>query len=133
MVTLIVLLSILQRILNEFGVMKILSKILSPILRVFGLPVKTSFLWIVANTLGLAYGSAVMIEETEQGKISRIEADLLNHHIGISHSNLEDVLLFAAIGASLWWMIIIRLSLAFIAVWMRRIELYCRYKYSLKI
>ena len=126
MVTLIVLLTIFQRVLNEFGVMQILSKILSPLLRVFGLPEKTSFLWIVANTLGLAYGSAVMIEEAEQGKISKTDADLLNHHIAISHSNVEDMLLFAAIGASILWMMTIRLTMAFIVVWLRRFELYFR-------
>lgn len=124
MVTLIILLTIMQRLLNEFGIMKILSKILSPLLLVFGLPAKTSFLWIVANTLGLAYGAAVMVEETEQGKLTKTESDLLNHHIAISHSNLEDLLLFVAIGASLWWLLAIRLFLAFVAVWMRRIELY---------
>jgi hypothetical protein len=133
MVALIILLTMLQRILNELGIIKILSKILSPLLRIFGLPVKTSFLWIVANTLGLAYGAAVMIEETSQGKINKTETDLLNHHIAISHSNLEDVLLFAAIGASFWWMIIIRLALAFISVWIRRIELHFRHRYALKI
>jgi hypothetical protein len=133
MVTIIILLTILQRILNELGIIKILSKILSPLLRVFGLPLKTSFLWIVANTLGLAYGAAVMLEETSQGKINKIETDLLNHHIAISHSNLEDVLLFAAIGASFWWMIIIRLALAFISVWIRRIELHFRHQYALRI
>ncbi|MDR2293012.1 MAG: nucleoside recognition protein [Prevotellaceae bacterium] len=133
MVVLIILLTILQRILNELGIVKILSKILSPLLRIFGLPVKTSFLWIVANTLGLAYGAAVMIEETSQGKVNKIETDLLNHHIAISHSNLEDVLLFAAIGASFWWLIIIRLILAFISVWIRRIELCLTHRYSLRI
>ena len=131
MVTLIVLLTILQRILNEFGVMKILSKIFSPLLYIFGLPTKASFLWIIANTLGLAYGAAVMIEEIEQGRISKIESDLLNHHIAISHSNLEDLLLFVAIGASFWWLLIVRLFLAFIAVWIRRLELFFKHQYKL--
>ncbi|MDR2126252.1 MAG: nucleoside recognition protein [Prevotellaceae bacterium] len=133
MVTLIILLTIMQRILNELGIIQLLSKILSPLLRIFGLPSKTSFLWIVANTLGLAYGAAVMIEETSQGQINRVETDLLNHHIAISHSNLEDVLLFAAIGASLWWMISIRLVMAFASVWIRRIELNFKQQYSLRI
>lgn len=67
----------------------------------FGLPAKTAFLWIVANTLGLAYGAAVMIDETESGKITKKDVDLLNHHISISHSNLEDVFLVASVGASI--------------------------------
>lgn len=123
MVTLIVVLSILQRLLAEFGVIRILSKIFRPLLFCFGLPAKTSFLWIVANTLGLAYGAAVMIEESEQGKINDEDADLLNHHIAVSHSNLEDLLLFASIGASIFWMLAIRLIFAFVFVWERRLEL----------
>ena len=61
-----------------------------------------SFLWIVANFLGLAYGAAVMIEETDQIKIAPRDVDLLNHHIGVSHSNLEDLLLFVVAGSLVW-------------------------------
>ncbi|MDR1054687.1 MAG: nucleoside recognition protein [Prevotellaceae bacterium] len=123
MFTLIIALNILQRLLDEFGVIHLLSKLLRPMLKIFGLPAKTSFLWIVGNILGLAYGAAVMIEETELGKISKEDADLLNHHIAISHSNLEDVSLFLSVGASLWWMLISRWVLAAIIVWLRRFEL----------
>ena len=96
MFTLIMSLSVLQRLLAEFGIIRMLSKLLRPVLLVFGLPARTSFLWIVANVLGLAYGAAIMMEETGQGKISRDDADLLNHHIGFAHSNLEDLLLLYA-------------------------------------
>jgi spore maturation protein SpmB len=122
MFTLIMSLSVLQRLLAEFGAIRVLSKICRPLLVVFGLPARTSFLWIVANVLGLAYGAAIMIEETERGKISRRDADLLNHHIGISHSNLEDLLLLYAAGAALWWMLLSRWGLAIVLVWERRLE-----------
>jgi spore maturation protein SpmB len=122
MVTLIMGLSILQRLLAEFGVIRLLSKLLRPLMVVFGLPARTSFLWIVANVLGLAYGAAIMIEETEQGKISRADADLLNHHIGVSHSNLEDILLLYAAGAFFWWMLLSRWVLSIVLVWERRLE-----------
>jgi hypothetical protein len=121
MSALILSLNILQRLLSEFGIIRILSKLLRPALKIFGLPAKTSFLWIVANVLGLAYGAAVMIEEVEQGKVSKKDADLLNYHIAISHSNLEDISLFLSIGANLWWMLITRWILAAIVVWIRRL------------
>ncbi len=89
-------------------------------LKAMGLPPSTSFLWIVANSLGLAYGSAVMLEEVNQGRITKKDADLLNYHIAISHSNLEDLLLFAAIGVSILWMLIPRLIIAIVVVWGRR-------------
>ena len=123
MMTLIISLSVLQRILAEFGAIRWLSKLLRPVMRVFGLPAKTSFLWIVANILGLAYGSAVMIEESERGVIDHEEVDLLNHHIGISHSNLEDVILFASVGGLVLWMLFTRWIASMVIVWLRRLEL----------
>ena len=106
MSVLIYLLNILQRILYEFGVMARLSRLLRPLLALFGLPEKCSFLWIVANVIGLSYGSAAMLDEVAQGNISRREINLLNTHIGISHSNLEDLLLYASIGG-VWWVILL--------------------------
>jgi spore maturation protein SpmB len=130
MITLIVGLTVLQRLLAEFGAIKLLSKLFRPLLVVFGLPARTSFLWIVANVLGLAYGAAVMIEETERGKISRRDADLLNHHIGVTHSNLEDVLLLYSVGALFWWMLLSRWCLSIVLVWERRLEYVIRHKYT---
>ncbi len=130
MSSLIFALSILQRILAEFGVIKFLSKILRPVLTIFGLPAKTSFLWIVANTLGLAYGAAVMIDETESGKITKEDVDLLNHHIGISHSNLEDVILLASVGAIVWWLLAARWAFSFVLVWELRMEMAIRKKFA---
>lgn len=112
----------LQRLMQEFGLLKWLSKALRPLLVVFGLPASTSLSWIVANVVGLAYGSAIMIEESEQGRLSRDDADLLNHHVAVSHSQLEDPLLFLTIGLPMHWLIWPRLLLAVAAVWLRRAE-----------
>ena len=123
MFALIIILHILQRLLNEFGIIKWISVLFSPVLKVFGLPSNTSFLWFVANILGLAYGGAIMIEERAQNKISREDADLLNHHVAVSHSNLEDVILLASVGASVLWMLFSRWILAAVIVWLRIFEL----------
>ena len=87
-VVLVFALNLLQQVMRQLGIIEVLSKVLRPLLAIFGLPSRTSFLWIVANTLGLAYGSAVMISEVEAGNISKEEADLLNYHVAVSHSNL---------------------------------------------
>jgi hypothetical protein len=129
MTILIFTLSIMQRLLSEFGVIRWLSKFMRPVMAFFGLPAKTSFLWIVANTLGLAYGAAVMIDETESGKITKTDVDLLNHHIAISHSNLEDVLLLASVGAMIPWMILSRWAFSFLLVWELRLEMAIRKKF----
>jgi len=119
-VVIIFLLMVLQEVLREFNLIRVLTVPMSPIIKLLGLPQSTSFLWIIANTLGLAYGSAVMFDEVSNGRIRKPEADLLNYHIAISHSNLEDLLLFAAIGVSIPWMLGIRLIIAALVVWARR-------------
>ena len=122
MIVLVYLLTLLQRILNEFGIIKYIANFLKPVMLFFGLPPRTAFLWLVANTLGLAYGAAVMIDEAETGTTTKEENDLLNHHIGVSHSNLEDLLLFTAIGGSFLWMLLSRWAMSLLLVWERRIE-----------
>lgn len=122
------LLLILQKILNEFGLIKWILMPFLPILRLLGLPANTGFLWMVAYTLGLSYGGAIMISQSEEGKLSREDADLLNHHIAVSHSQLEDTLLFVAMGYPLLILVIPRILLSIVYVWIRRFELWIREK-----
>lgn len=117
MTVLIFSLSILQRLLSEFGVIRWISRFLKPVLAMFGLPARTSFLWIVANILGLAYGAAVMMEESESGHVNRRDLDLLNTHISISHSNLEDVILLSSLGAVWYVLVLFRWAGSFVWVW----------------
>ena len=125
-IILVNLLLILQKILNEFGLIKWILMPFAPLLKVMGLPSSTGFLWIVANTLGLGYGGAIMINEAEEGRLSRADADLLNHNIAISHSQLEDPLLFVAMGFHLGILIWPRILLAIIFVWIRRFEIWVK-------
>lgn len=114
-------LNVLQKILDEFSITLLLSKIMSPVLRVFGLPEHASFLWVIANIIGLSWGSGIMIEQVEKGKISKEESDILNHHIAVSHSLLEDTTIFVSIGVSAVWLLFPRFFLAFIVVWIYRL------------
>ncbi len=121
MTALIFILNIIQRALYEYGIMDRISRFFSPLLTVFGLPEETTFLWIVANVIGLLYGSAAIMDEMERGKISDRSILLLNTHIGISHSNLEDLMLFAAMGGMWYWMLLFRWGMVTILVWSLRI------------
>ncbi len=118
---LITLLMILQRIMEAFGIIQWLSRMLRYPLMVLGIPREAAFLWIVANTLGLAYGAGIIIDHVERGNLSRQHADILNAHIAVSHSLLEDTLLFVAVGASLFWITVPRVILAGTVVWIKRL------------
>ena len=111
---------ILQNILKEFKILDIISRSLAPLMSVMGLPRSCSFMWFVAHILGLTYGSAVLIDEVESGELSLRDANLLNYHIAVNHSTLEDTLLFVAIGVPVLWMIVPRFVLAILIVWIVR-------------
>lgn len=119
-VVLVLAIMISQRLMEEFHVMDFLSRLTAPIMRVFGLHESASFLWIVINIVGYAYGAAIIIERVNDGAMKPQEADLLNHHASLSHSLLEDTALFLAIGVPLLWITVPRLAMAFLLVWFER-------------
>jgi hypothetical protein len=114
----------IQKLLDEFGVMRLLGRIMAPLMNVFGLPEHTGYLWMVVNVVGLAYGSAILIEEVDTGAVSKPDADLFNHYAALSHSHLEDTLLFVSTGVPLFWAVIPRLILGLLAVWVERLRRY---------
>jgi hypothetical protein len=109
-----------QQVLRECGMMRKLGRITSPLLSMLGLPAETGYAWIVAETVGVAYGSGILIEEVKSGKLSRPDADLINHFAAISHSQIEDTLLFVSIGVPYVWAALPRFFLAIIVVWAER-------------
>lgn len=110
-------LMILQRILEEFHIMDLLSKTFAPFMLFMGLARNSSFLWLVANIVGLTYGSAIIIEQVEEGKISTKDVKNLNNHLAISHSLLEDTAIWAVMGVPLFWVTVPRVALAIVVVW----------------
>ncbi len=120
MLVIVCSLNMVQQILREFKLIDLISRPFSPIMGLFGLRRDSSLIWLILNTLGLAYGGSIMIAEREAGDLSDSESKLLNTHIALSHSLLEDTLLFFAIGAPLFWLLIPRIVLAIIAVWIQR-------------
>lgn len=126
MTTVIFSLNILQRVLSEFGIMDRIAGLLSPLMHAMGLPANTSFLWLVANIVGLGYGAAVMLDEIGRGTLSKRDVDLLDTHICVNHSNVEDLTVMAALGGSWWIMLTIRLAAAIILVWGLRLEFWLR-------
>lgn len=122
MVTLIIFtLMVIQRLLEAYGLLPPLSRLLSPLMKLFGLPRHASYMWLVGNVLGISYGSAVMLELEEKGLVTREEANDVNYHLIMNHSLLEDTIVFAATGISALLLITTRVSFALLVVWGRRI------------
>lgn len=132
-ITVVTILMIAYRLLEEYNLINRLSKSIAPFLKIFGLPKNTAFLWLIGNIVGLAYGGALMIDQMNDGKVTKAEGSLLNYHLAISHSIIEDNLLFVALGVSLWWILVTRLIAAWIVVWTRRLFLNLKGRFSRQV
>ena len=109
-----------QRMLEAFRLLEPLSRMLSPLMKMFGLPIHASYMWLVGNVLGISYGSAVMLELEEKGMVTREEANDVNYHLIMNHSMLEDTIVFAATGISALLLVATRMSFALLLVWGRK-------------
>lgn len=116
---------ILMEILKISGWIRYVVKVCSPFIRLMGLDPKVGLLWMTAVLFGLAYGGAVIIEETRNGDLSQTELETLHLSIGINHSMVEDPLLFISLGLSAFWLFIPRLIMAIVTV--RLMHLYFRF------
>lgn len=122
-------LNILYSVLEKYHFIPRLAKGMKPVLKFFGLPGSTGFLWLIGYIVGLAYGGALMVDQMREGKITKSDAGLLNYHLALSHSVIEDNVLFAILGVSLWWILGTRLVAAWVVVWLRRLYLQMKRKW----
>jgi hypothetical protein len=108
---------VLQNILKEFKVIDWLSKAIAPVMKLMGLTGDSAFLWVIGQTLGLSYGSGILMEEIKNGSINKDEAKALNYHLAVNHSQIEDTMIFVAIGAPYLWMALPRFIGAILVLW----------------
>lgn len=122
-VLIIFVLMVIQRLLEAFELLAPLSRWLSPLMRVFGLPTNAAYMWLVGNLIGISYGAAVMRDLEEKGMVTREEANEVNHHLVMNHSMLEDTIVFGVTGISAFLLLATRLAFALALVWERRCRL----------
>ena len=120
-VVIIYALNLLQAVLREFDLNRKLEKPIAPLMKFMGMSPSVSLLWLIANTLGLAYGGLAINDELSRGYIAKKESSLLNTSIAITHSLLEDTFLFVVIGVPLLWAVLPRFVLSVVAVWGQRL------------
>lgn len=116
----------LLEVFKTLGWIEPVVEVLGPLFMILGLSRRVAFLWITAVVFGLAYGAAVIVEETSKGDLSRDELETLHLSIGINHSMIEDPALFLVLGLNPFWLWIPRLLLAIVAV--RLLRIWQRYR-----
>jgi hypothetical protein len=117
-------------LMKEFNMIDVFVRIFAPVLRMMGLDQRAGVLWLTGVLFGLAYGGAVIVEESRDLRLSPEEIEKLQLSIGINHSMIEDPLLFMPLGVNLVWLWVPRLAAAVAAVYL--ISLWFKFKRTLE-
>ena len=102
---------------KTFKVISAVTRVCSPVVRIMGLDKSSAMLWMTAAVFGLAYGSAVIVEETASGAYDRESLTKLHLSIGVNHAMIEDPALFLPLGIPVFWLWIPRLAAAMAVTW----------------
>jgi hypothetical protein len=114
----IVSLIFLVKLLKEFGIIKLITKILGPLLRIMGIGEGVTTITIIGLTLGIVYGGALIINETRTNKINRRDIFYSLVLMGLCHSVIEDTILVVSLGADIIGVLVIRLLFALLMTWL---------------
>jgi len=113
----IVAIMVILEAMKAFKIIDHLVRGLNPVLKIMGLDRNVGMLWLAAAIFGIAYGGALIVEETRQGHYDREELQRLHLSIGINHAMIEDPLLFLPLGIGAFWLWIPRLVAAVATVY----------------
>ncbi len=101
-------------IAKHYNVLDILSKKMEPLAKVLHLPREAAFPLMAGLVLGITYGAAIIIDYAREGRLTRRELMLIAIYLSINHSIFEDTIIFVALGANVFTLVIIRFILAFL-------------------
>ncbi|MFW6055143.1 MAG: nucleoside recognition domain-containing protein [Thermodesulfobacteriota bacterium] len=112
----ILTLVVLMRILKRFGVIDLINRLLSPLLRILNIGREAGTLTIIGMTLGLSYGGGLIIHEAGSGRIEQRDVFGAMTMMGLAHGLIEDTIVLALLGAHLSGILFARILFALLAV-----------------
>ena len=95
-----------MRVLKRSGILNTFSEALKPILSILGINKEVIPMTVIGMSLGILYGGALIIKETEEKEIPAMDVFYAFVLMGLCHSLIEDSLLMISMGAH-WSMVFI--------------------------
>ncbi len=115
MLFILLVLSFGLEILRLTGVLALMMKALSPVLRLAGIRGEAEHLTAIGLFLGISYGAGLLIREAQSGAISPRQVFLSCVFMGFAHSVIEDTIVVMSLGADIYGVLVGRLVFAIVA------------------
>ncbi|MET1029714.1 nucleoside recognition domain-containing protein [Domibacillus tundrae] len=107
-------LMVMIQIAKDLKWLDVFSKAVAPVTRFLGMKENTSMTLASGLLIGLAMGSAVMIQAVEEDGVSRRDVTLAFIFLVACHAVIEDTLIFIPLGIPVWPLFLIRIVTAVI-------------------
>lgn len=114
---LIAALLILMEFLNKIGFIRLINKLLRPLLSPLGIGEEAITINLVSLTMGITFGAALFVDEIKKGKITQSELINSIYLMSLSHALIEDTLLMLTFGAKLSGILVTRVAFTFILIY----------------
>lgn len=110
----VVPLMMVVELLRTYRILDWLSKRAEPGARLLGLSGEATFPLVAGAMLGISYGSGLIIDSYQEGRISRRDSILLTAFLAACHAVFEDTLLFVPLGVNPFLLLGLRLGTALV-------------------
>lgn len=87
----------------------LISKKLKGITDFFGMSPAALGPWLVGTFIGIAYGAGILFSINKKHVLTHKDNSLLTLSMCLLHAVVEDTVIFAAIGANIWWILGVRI------------------------
>lgn len=107
-----------MRVLKRSGALEWFSEALKPVLGLLGINKEVIPMTVIGLSLGILYGGALIIKETEEKNIPKMDVFYSFVLMGLCHSLIEDSLLMISMGAHWCLIFIFRMAFALFATFL---------------
>lgn len=102
----------LLKLLKKIGFIDVITRWFAPVLNILGIGKEVTTIAIVGLTLGVVYGGALIINESQTKKINKLDIFYSMTLMGLCHSVIEDTLLMISLGAHYSGVLVFRVVFA---------------------
>ena len=106
----------LIKLLKVTGAIDVITKWLSPLLRMMGIGIEVTTIAIIGLTLGVVYGGVLIINESKNKNINKRDIFYCLALMGLCHSVIEDTILMMALGGHYSGVFLARVLFSFIII-----------------
>lgn len=103
--------------LSYVKIEKYLHQLLKPFLKIFSLPPSATNITIIGMLLGISYGGGLLMQDINNGVVSRKDGAVVMSILNLNHSIFEDTALMFLVGSTLWIILVARLFFGLIISW----------------